>query len=233
LSGGVTAIAAGDGHTCALTKAAGLKCWGYNGWAQLGDGTTVNRSHAVGVFGLRAGVTAIAAGARHSCARTTTGKVRCWGYNHNGQFGDGTPDDRLRPVYVLGLGPPAAAVTIASGSTAVTRARLAPITLRCTGSGCRGSLVLSARVRGEVICSARAHVTVRLATHSFSVAAGALRVVTVKLAPRGFKALLLAGRLRARALLRYSQPDDTTSERNRLVLMTAPEGQRPPHSRCR
>lgn len=32
------AIAVGDGHSCALTMSEGLRCWGYNGWGQLGDG---------------------------------------------------------------------------------------------------------------------------------------------------------------------------------------------------
>ncbi|MHB8516178.1 MAG: RCC1 domain-containing protein, partial [Dehalococcoidia bacterium] len=44
LSSGVTAIAAGSAHTCALTTAGGVKCWGSNANGELGDFTQVNRS---------------------------------------------------------------------------------------------------------------------------------------------------------------------------------------------
>ena len=98
-----TAIAAGYAHTCALTSAGAVKCWGRNGSGQLGDGTTSRRLTPVAVSGLVSGVQAIATGAAHSCALTSAGRVKCWGYNGDGELGDGTTSRRLTPVAVSGL----------------------------------------------------------------------------------------------------------------------------------
>lgn len=103
LSSGVIALSAGTYHACALTSAGGVKCWGHGGMGQLGDGTLADRSTPVQVSGLTSGVTAIAAGRFHTCAVISGGQVKCWGYNGNGQLGDGTFTSRLLPVVVSGL----------------------------------------------------------------------------------------------------------------------------------
>jgi alpha-tubulin suppressor-like RCC1 family protein len=93
-----------EGHTCALTSAGAVLCWGENKFGQLGDGTTVHRASPVLVKGLSGPVVAIAAGGLHTCALTVAGGVECWGNNVNGQLGDGTGKDSLSPVHVSGLG---------------------------------------------------------------------------------------------------------------------------------
>ena len=94
----VTAVAAGERHTCALTTTGGVKCWGNNHDGELGDGTKKDRITPVDVVGLTSGVTAITTGWRHVCALMTTGGIKCWGNNHDGQLGDGTEDGGLTPV---------------------------------------------------------------------------------------------------------------------------------------
>jgi alpha-tubulin suppressor-like RCC1 family protein len=103
LTSGVTAIASGSGHTCALLADGGVECWGWNSSGQLGDSTTVDRLMPVSVTGLTSGIVGIAAGNYHSCALTVNGAVKCWGDNDVGQVGDGSYYDRNTPVVVTGL----------------------------------------------------------------------------------------------------------------------------------
>ncbi|WP_258903215.1 laminin B domain-containing protein [Actinokineospora sp. UTMC 2448] len=89
----------------AATEPAGAgMAWGGNNRGQLGDGTTVDRRTPVAVktSGGHAltNVTAMAAGARHSLALTSDGKLFAWGDNESGQLGDGTREVRRTPVPV-------------------------------------------------------------------------------------------------------------------------------------
>jgi alpha-tubulin suppressor-like RCC1 family protein len=74
-------VSAGAYYTCALTESGGVKCWGNNSCGQLGDGTTSDHLFSVDVVGLNSEVSAVSAGECHTCALTTSGGVKCWGYN--------------------------------------------------------------------------------------------------------------------------------------------------------
>ena len=99
---GVTAVAAGLDHTCAITTGTVI-CWGGNDHGQLGvDSTTTPESDApIAVTGLT-GVTAIAAGMSFTCA-LSGGTVSCWGKDNQGQLGDSGTVDSSTPVLATGL----------------------------------------------------------------------------------------------------------------------------------
>jgi alpha-tubulin suppressor-like RCC1 family protein len=111
-------VAAGVAHSCAVTGAGGVLCWGSNEYGQLGDASTNSSTTPVRVTGLSSGVAAISAGHEHTCALTTAGAVWCWGYNATGQLGDGTLTQSTIPVQVLdstGSGPLSGVVAISAG----------------------------------------------------------------------------------------------------------------------
>jgi alpha-tubulin suppressor-like RCC1 family protein/DNA-binding CsgD family transcriptional regulator len=91
LATGVSAISAGNHHTCAL-RHGGIWCWGENVAGGLGDGTDTTSPAPVAVSGLASGVRAISAGAYHTCALTDNG-VWCWGWNVDGELGNDSATD--------------------------------------------------------------------------------------------------------------------------------------------
>ena len=79
----VKAVAAGGDHTCAVTSAGGLYCWGRNDAGQV-SGTPSPSPVATPLKRYDSGVVAVVAGEAHTCA-AIAGEVRCWGRNLEGQ----------------------------------------------------------------------------------------------------------------------------------------------------
>ena len=137
LASGVIAISAGAGHTCALTSAGGLKCWGGNGGGALGNNTRDSSAKPVDVIGLSSGVVAVSTGITHSCALVSGGGVKCWGGNVDGELGNKGYTDSLSPVDVVGL---SSGVRWLSAGAKHTCAVTATGGVQCWGSNHEGQL---------------------------------------------------------------------------------------------
>ncbi|MFB3111613.1 MAG: Ig-like domain-containing protein, partial [Gemmatimonadales bacterium] len=93
-------ISSGGSHSCAVTGAGEIYCWGYNPTGQLGNGTLGNRTLPVAVASTER-FTIVDAGFRHTCALTEAGVAYCWGGNRDGQLGDGSGDQSPKLVPTL------------------------------------------------------------------------------------------------------------------------------------
>lgn len=99
----VETLSAGFLHTVAVKWDGTVWAWGSNSRGQLGaDPPVPNRSRPGQVTGL-SDVVAVAAGYEHNLAIKRDGTVWAWGWNKNGQLGDGTKTDRLIPVEISDL----------------------------------------------------------------------------------------------------------------------------------
>lgn len=107
LTSGVSAIAAGSNHTCAVihSESGAIKCWGRNDFGQLGNGNTTDSNVPVYVrnssLNIVYGFVHVTAGADHTCGLRSDGAAYCWGRNADGQLGDGTNTQRTAPEGVL------------------------------------------------------------------------------------------------------------------------------------
>ena len=126
----VVDVVLGLSHTCALSGDGRVFCWGYNQRGQVGTGEISDELSAwkvtepSEVVGLPEPIVSVSAGAGHTCAAGASGAVYCWGYNSDGQLGNGrdrsnceSDDDSCQspewtdacscpaPVRVIGLGP--------------------------------------------------------------------------------------------------------------------------------
>ena len=137
LASGVKVISVGSYHTCALTTAGGVKCWGANTGGRLGDNTEDDKSEPVDTVGLTSGVVDLFTGDSHNCAVTTGGGLKCWGSNGSGQLGNNSTSNALTPVNVTGL---TSGVAGGGAGPSHTCALLTSGGLKCWGSNDYGEI---------------------------------------------------------------------------------------------
>jgi alpha-tubulin suppressor-like RCC1 family protein len=87
-------LSCGASHACVVTTSGEVRCWGNNDHGQLGNNSTIaSATGGATAINVGTGLTAIsvAAGVNHTCAILRNGiledKVKCWGYNNQGQLG--------------------------------------------------------------------------------------------------------------------------------------------------
>lgn len=129
-----SALAAGYYHTCAIVSGI-AQCWGYNGTGSLGNNTTITSHVPVTVgsgFGSSAG--ALAAGGYNTCAITSTGGAKCWGYNLHGQLGNGsTVAYSVVPVDVSGQSSGVTAISASNNNSTYHTCSIANGRATCWG----------------------------------------------------------------------------------------------------
>ena len=130
----VAGVSAGVLHACARKTDNSAWCWGYNGYGEVGNGTTTNQTVPTQIM---TNTSNVSAGGYHTCARTGTSTARCWGRNSSRQIGDGSATNRLVPVTVTSLGSSVASVT---AGQLFTCARRTNNSLACWGDNTSGQL---------------------------------------------------------------------------------------------
>jgi alpha-tubulin suppressor-like RCC1 family protein len=87
-------------------------------------------------------VRAVGVGRAHACALVSGGELRCWGFNSDGQLGDGTAATRPAPVPVLVAagGAPLAGVQAVSVGAVHTCAVVEGGQVRCWGDNSSGQI---------------------------------------------------------------------------------------------
>ena len=135
---GVKMIDAGGLHTCLVTNPFNeVFCFGNGFYGQLGNYSTSNSSVPVQAYGITTGV-GVSAGEDHSCARLSTGNIKCWGRNAEGTLGDGGSSVSYIPVSTAVISGDGRRVSAGRHHTCATRASDGEV--MCWGRGAEGQV---------------------------------------------------------------------------------------------
>jgi alpha-tubulin suppressor-like RCC1 family protein len=102
---GVAEVRLGGSHACYRTDNGRVFCWGWNQWMQTGTGVAGGIQSRPTEVTAVTGATQLTAGYAHTCVRSMTNQVLCWGQNVHGQIGNGAVDATAHgtPTVVMGL----------------------------------------------------------------------------------------------------------------------------------
>ena len=128
-AGAITALAVRNATSCAVVGG-NLKCWGYNGDGELGDGTTVNKNSPQTVPGYASGAVGVGLGIFHGCGIDSAGALKCWGWNADYELGNGGNGSTTSAVQTAGM---------TSGVTAVQGGRYMNCAIQNGGVKCWGT----------------------------------------------------------------------------------------------
>jgi alpha-tubulin suppressor-like RCC1 family protein len=129
-------ISIGTYHICAVVQDGAdekVKCWGENGYGQLGNGNTTLSYTPVDVLGINNAVK-VSVYNYSGCALLSDGTVKCWGYNNSGELGNGTTVNSSSPVLVSGI-TNAIHILVDAGSAC---AILSDYSVKCWGANIHG-----------------------------------------------------------------------------------------------
>ena len=93
-------VSAGYEHTMAIRGDGSLWAWGSNGFGRTGLGRTTGNTATPGQVRPDTTWGNVSAGDLHTVAVKTDGTLWAWGFNMNGELGDGTRSNRSSPVQV-------------------------------------------------------------------------------------------------------------------------------------
>ncbi len=96
-------ITGGTNHSIALCGDGSVRTWGLNMYGQCGNGSTNTIIEFPEKLNSLKGIIAIAGAGQNSYAIKSTGTLWAWGYNNNGQLGNGTYANSNVPVQVSSI----------------------------------------------------------------------------------------------------------------------------------
>ncbi len=97
-------VAGGNFHSLAIDEAGALWAWGYNSYGQLGNGNTNNSNIPKKITNTdNTKFVSVWAGGSHSIAIDEAGSLWAWGYNGNGQLGDGSTNNSNIPIKITNI----------------------------------------------------------------------------------------------------------------------------------